>query len=99
MRDLAEGQACVCCGSKDGTVVAAHYTGFRQHSFGKGKSTKGHDLCVAYLCSRCHATFDSLDASDFKDKWMKKIDQSEEFMFLILRTLMMLHKQGRLKIE
>ena len=93
----AKGQACVCCGAKDGTVVAAHYTGFRQHRLGKGKGIKCHDFCVAFLCAKCHSLYDSLDVSDFTDHWMRKIDQSENFMFLILKTWERLYLEGKIK--
>lgn len=92
----AKGQACVCCRSKDGTVVAAHYTGFRQHKLGKGGGIKCHDLFVAFLCDKCHQRFDSLDASEFKDRWMRKIDQSEQMMFWIMKTWEELYRQGRI---
>ena len=99
MRDYAYGQACVCCGAKDGTVVAAHYQGYRSYLMGKGKASKPHDLFVAYFCSDCHAKFDGYDTSDLDDKWLRKIDHSEQFMYYILKTLMVLYKQGHLKIE
>jgi hypothetical protein len=94
----ARGQACICCNSMDGTVVAAHYTGFRQHSLGKGTGIKCGDIFTAHLCRKCHAKFDSLDISTFIDRYMRKIDQSEQFMFLILKTWEKLYLQGKIII-
>ena len=80
----AKGQSCVNCGASDGTVVAAHYTGMRSQRFGKGTGHKPHDLCVADLCHKCHHKFDvAFDGSSFE----KKIDLSEQFLFLIIQTL------------
>jgi len=53
----SEGEKCVKCGSYEG-VVAAHYTGFRQHAYGKGRGIKCSDLMSAYLCRGCHKYFD-----------------------------------------
>jgi hypothetical protein len=92
----AKDQACICCGSKDGTVVPAHYTGFRQHRFGKGRSIKCHDLFVAFLCKRCHDLFDSVEVSAFPDRNMRKIDQSEQFMFWIMKTWEKLYRDGKI---
>ena len=85
MLDGAKGQSCVNCGAADGTVVAAHYTGMRSHRFGKGTGHKPHDLCVADLRQNCHYKFDvAFDGSSFE----KKIDLSEQFLFLIIQTLL-----------
>ena len=82
--DGAKGQSCVNCGAADGTVVAAHYTGMRSHRFGKGTAHKPHDLCIADLCQKCYYKFDvAFDGSSFE----KKIDLSEQFLFLIIQTL------------
>ena len=83
----AEGQACTNCGVRDDTVVAAHYHGMRQIMFGKGTSTKVHDLCIADLCRKCHHEFDMSEASYMKDPLMRKIDLSERFLFCVMQTL------------
>ena len=85
MLDGAKCQSCVNCGAADGTVVAAHYTGMRSHRFGKGTGHKPHDLCIADLCHKCHHAFDvAFDGSTFE----KKVDLSEQFLFLIIQTLL-----------
>jgi hypothetical protein len=97
--NAAEGQACVNCGVRDDTVVACHYEGIRAHTFGKGKGIKPHDLCVADLCYKCHNLFDGKKTSHFKDKYLRKIDASEQFMFCVLQTLIRRVKQGVLSVD
>ena len=38
MLEGAKGQACVNCGCRDETVVAAHYQGIRSYEFGKASA-------------------------------------------------------------
>lgn len=52
---LARDQACVMCGSQDGTIVAAH-SNLLEH--GKGRGLKAHDGMSAWLCYRCHTKLD-----------------------------------------
>lgn len=80
LRALARDEACIRCGRIDGTVVLAHYTGPRQHSFGKGTGTKGHDAVGAYLCRTCHDWFDSY-------RGRNTVERSEEFLFLCCMTM------------
>ena len=77
---LAKHSACVRCEADDGTIVAAHYTGIRQHSYGKGRSLKGSDIAVAFLCCDCHKYFD-------QPTERKSIERSEEFLHCIMLTL------------
>jgi hypothetical protein len=90
----ADGQSCMNCGVRDGTVVAAHYTGMRSHAFGKGTGTKPHDLLIADLCRACHAAFDGASGNLLADK----IDKSEQFLYLILQTLLRRVDQGILEV-
>lgn len=90
----ARGRSCVNCGACDGTVVRAHYTGMRQHAFGKGKGIKGHDLIGADLCQRCHASFDRLEVGTGETGLLRKIDSSEQFLFLVAQTLVRDFKEG-----
>jgi len=94
----ANGQACVHCGVRDGTVVAAHYTGYRGHEFGKAKGLKGSDLLVADLCASCHSAYDSHRMSNLSGEYLRKIDQSEQFLTDIARTVLRRIEQGVLKI-
>lgn len=97
--DLAKGQSCIRCGANDGTVVPAHYQGFRSHSFGKATGLKPSDVAVAHLCHRCHCYFDSNESSDYEDAWARKIDRSEQFQHYIILTLIRLFKQGRIVVK
>jgi len=63
--DLARGQACVMCGSDDGTVVSAH-SNLLEH--GKGRSQKAEDSMVAWLCYRCHTEYDQGSTMDRAQK-------------------------------
>ena len=83
----AKGQSCVNCGVNDDTVVAAHYSGMREHAFGTGKGIKGHDLCIADLCAKCHARFDQYNVSTLDNQLLRDIDQSEQFLYLVMKTL------------
>lgn len=99
--DLSRDQSCINCGAADGTVVAAHYQGMRQHAFGKGVGIKPSDLCVADLCSKCHNAFDTSTIAvdpNSTDKFTKKIDRSEQFLYLILKTLIRRERQGLLHV-
>ena len=82
------------CGACDGTVVAAHYTGLRQQAFGKGTGIKGHDLLIADLCRECHENFDRHATSIFRDKPMRQIDQSEQFLYCVAQTLIRRVQEG-----
>lgn len=75
----AKDAPCMHCGRNDGTTVAAHYTGPRQHMLGKGTGIKCHDAAAAFLCSECHTDFDQYKKGD---KWL----MSEEFLFAIVKT-------------
>ncbi len=79
-RNAAAGQACVRCWMLNETVVAAHYTGLRQHLYGKGRSIKCSDIATADLCHDCHAWFD-------QPTERKSTERSEEFLHCILMTI------------
>lgn len=96
--DSAEGQACVNCGRQDGTVVAAHYQGMRSHLFGKGRGIKCHDIASAWLCGPCHEAFDGHGMGNHPDLYWRKIDQSEQFLALILQTIIRQIDQGMVKL-
>ena len=92
----ARDQSCVNCGASDGTIVSAHYTGLRGHLLGKGKGIKCHDLMIADLCHKCHYKFDvGYDGSSFE----KKIDLSEQFLYLIAQTLLRRVDQGIITVK
>ena len=92
----AKDQACVNCGVRDGTIVAAHYTGLRASQLGKGTGHKPHDLAIADLCHKCHYAFDVAGGGS---TFEAKIDKSEQFLFNIIKTLIRRIDQGVIKIE
>lgn len=92
LRDAARGQPCIRCGVDDGTVVLAHYTGFRQHEYGKGRGIKCDDHMAADLCMACHQHLDN-------PAQRKSIEASEEFLHLIARTWRRRIAEGLISIE
>lgn len=89
LRKAAEGQSCVRCGST-GTTILAHYSGLRQHDYGKGKAIKGADVAAAHLCHQCHEYFDQYAEGN---TW----ERSEEFLHLCMMTIIRLFKLGVIK--
>ena len=89
----ARGASCVNCGTRDGKIVAAHYQGLRSSHYGKGKGQKPHDILVADLCHKCHAAFDNYEVGEGVG-FLKKIDASEQFQHLILKTLIRRINEG-----
>lgn len=81
LRDFAAGQSCVRCGAQDGTVVLAHYTGVRRHSYGGGFGIKVHDGVGAHLCMTCHKIMDT-ETKEKSRRW----DVSEEMLHLCALT-------------
>jgi len=59
---LADGQSCVECGARDGTVVSAHSNN------GKGMGLKASDATIMFLCYRCHTEYDQGKSMDKAEK-------------------------------
>ncbi len=78
------------CGLNDGTIVACHYTGLRQHSYGKGRGLKPDDIATADLCRTCHIYVDNPTER-------KSIERSEDFLHCILLTAIRRLADGVLK--
>lgn len=88
----ANGETCVRCGAP-GRTALAHYTGLRQHNYGKGKGIKGCDLIGAHLCNgpgSCHEYFDGYLT---ENNW----ERSEEFLHCCALTIIRLAKKGVIK--
>lgn len=96
--DLARDERCENCGALDGTVVSAHYSGMRSQQLGKGIGHKVHDLASAPLCSKCHAAMDGYEWSQHENREMRRIDQSEQFLFLILKAIIRRVEAGSLTL-
>lgn len=96
LRNAARGRPCIRCGAIDGTTVYAHYTGLRQQAFGKGTSTKCHDIHGADLCMRCHSYFDQYQGSNGTQE--SKVSLSEEFLYCVSKTHERNINEGVLKV-
>lgn len=94
LRDAARDESCVRCGTQDGTVVGAHYSGVRRLAYHGGLGQKVHDLLIAHLCSECHRWLDTLS----KDKTLRW-EHSEEFHHWIAVTLLRLLERGILVVK
>ena len=94
----AKDRSCVCCGIEDGTIVRAHYSGMRQHQYGKGRSIKGADAAAADLCFKCHSKFDAYEMGKGDTKELRQIDQSEQFLHYCMMTLLRDIEAGIYKI-
>lgn len=88
--DASHGRSCVRCGRDDGTTVRAHYTGTRQHWYGKGRGIKGHDLIAADLCYGCHQQLDQPNGDSERD---------EEWSHLCWMTVLRDHEDGLITIK
>ena len=87
----AKDMPCIRCGNPNST--ASHYNGPRQHSYGKGRGRKCHDLMSAEFCYKCDQRFTEGSTSpDWSDKW----DRSEAFMHWINMTNIRRYEEGRL---
>ena len=94
----AKDRSCVCCGIEDGTIVRAHYSGMRQHQYGKGRGIKGHDCIAADLCMNCHGKFDNYEMGKGETRELRHIDQSEQFLHYCMMTLLRDIEAGIYKI-
>lgn len=93
LRDAAEGQSCVRCGSMEG-VVGCHYTGLRRLAYGGGLGIKVWDFMIAHLCGRCHHEMDTASRDKFT-AW----EHSEEFQHLIALTWARLFSKGIITVK
>lgn len=87
--EAACGQPCIVCGVNNGTTVLAHYSGQRQHHYGKGRGTKCRDFYAAPCCAACHETGPFAEGYippgyDQDSRWAQKAAASEEQLFYIL---------------
>lgn len=87
---LAKNRTCVACHIHDDTTVAAHYQGFRSHTYGKGRGIKPHDAMSAQLCFRCHGEADRSGLAK------GRIEHSAAFLRYIIVTHLRLYLDGQL---
>lgn len=66
---LCADRACIACGKKDGTTVAAHSN---QQRFGKGMGHKAESWTCLPLCRECHHRFDNeMPRDEVGEFWAK----------------------------
>ena len=99
LRTLARGESCQNCGVQDDSVVLAHYSGIRQHAYGKGRGIKGSDWMAAPQCMTCHADGPfaegwSSPSSDGLPTVARKIDASEAQLHQIVTWHRSLAERG-----
>ncbi len=82
---------CIRCKSIE-TTCGRHYTGIRQHKYGKGRGRKCHPLLVADLCSHCDEllTEGSVEKSDIAGQ----TEHSEEFQHWVLMSAIRRFERG-----
>lgn len=92
-RDRAHELTCIKCGNPGASLC--HYTGPRQHHYGKGRSQKCSDLMGADLCDDCHHQYDNYAVSEIEHVCdyhnhtieTKKYLYSEEFQHYALLSI------------
>jgi hypothetical protein len=87
--ELVRQSPCQTCGTKDGTVVAAHSNQLRD---GKGRGIKAHDYRIAALCFKCHYNYD-------QGKDMSKLERVEFFDEAHRKTIGWLFENGHVEIK
>ncbi len=81
----AEHRHCIRC-NRPGETRNAHYCGWRQHDYGKGRSIKGSRVAMAEFCQAC----DNLFSESMYIGWpggSKSIERSEEFQHWCIMTM------------
>ena len=79
LRDSARDAPCMLCGTRDGTVVAAH------RNEGKGMGLKVPDFWVAYLCHGCHHEIDNGKAMTREERrtaWLRAYANTTRYWFM-----------------
>jgi hypothetical protein len=92
LTNAAKGQSCIKCGAPD--AYFCHLNGPRQHSYGKAKGIKGHDLIGADFCYKCDQEFTE---GSMLPKWINKWERSEEFLHWCMLTILRRVEQGIIK--
>lgn len=89
----SKGSTCIKC--DDLHAYSCHYSGPRQHEYGKGRGIKCNDIMTAEFCSDCDKEFsEGSTSSRWRDKW----ERSEEFLHWIALTNIRRLKNGVLKV-
>lgn len=92
LTESSRGQDCIRCTAPG--AYACHYSGPRQHAFGKGRGRKCSDVASAEFCHKCDQVFSEGSTAEFDDKW----ERSEQFMYWIMMTNIRRIERGVLKV-
>lgn len=97
--EFIHSMGCVNCGAEP--VQVSHYVGMSGHHFGRGGSSKAHDLVVAPHCLKCHTAVDArmLWALDDQDKFVNQLSHSEGMLVHVVKTIIAAKEAGVLKID
>lgn len=91
--EASRDSVCIRC-NKPG-AYSCHYSGPRQHDYGKGRGIKANDLMTAEFCHGCDREFTEGSTSI---GWANKWERSEEFLHWICMTNIRRLKNGVLKV-
>lgn len=87
--EVVRDSCCQHCGTRDGTIVAAHSN---QQRDGKGTGIKAHDYRIAALCFKCHYNLDQGNA-------LTKQERKEMWEEAHRKTVGWLFEQGHLTVK
>ena len=54
---------------------------------------------VADLCRKCHEAFDNYEGSGYENRQYRRVDNSEQFLTNIVRTIMRRIEQGVIEVK
>ena len=87
--EMVRSSPCQNCGTKDGTIIAAHSNQLRD---GKGRGIKAHDYRIAALCYTCHMEYDQGTS-------MSKQERTEFFDEAHRKTIGWLFENDHLEVK
>ncbi|MBL4759622.1 MAG: hypothetical protein JKY80_02045 [Mariprofundaceae bacterium] len=94
LTEASNGSSCILCGTSG--AYSCHYNGKRQHSYGKGRGIKCHDLATAEFCYECDQRFSEGSTDQI---WATKWERSEEFLHWIMLTNIRRLENGILEVK
>ncbi len=93
--ESAKDQPCIRCDTNDGTTMARHYNGLRQHWYGKGRGIKADDIATADFCDACDFIFtEGRNITGDGERAGKSINRSEMFLHYIIMSNISRRKRG-----
>ena len=92
LTESSRGKVCIKCGGHG--AYSCHYSGPRQHDYGKGRGIKANDLMTAEFCMLCDNEF----SEGSTGRWINKWERSEEFLHYIALTNIRRLRGGVIKV-